>query len=96
MHRTRLLALLLTALASLSCPGSGVLGKSGAFYSYGDMRIGQGRENAKQFLDDNGDLRDRIEADVRKEAGLGGPPAVVAAAVEVERETRRQQRKRSA
>ena len=64
----------------------GVLGKSGAFYSYGDMRIGQGRENAKQFLDDNGDLRDRIEADVRKEAGLGGPPAVVAAAVEVERD----------
>src|SRR5687768_14217652 len=64
----------------------GVLGESGAFYSYGDMRIGQGRENAKQFLDDNGDLRDRIEADVRKEAGLGGPPAVVAAAVEVERD----------
>jgi recombination protein RecA len=48
----------------------GVLGKSGAFYSYGDMRIGQGRENAKQFLDDNDDLRDRIETDVRKEAGL--------------------------
>ncbi|MEX0784321.1 MAG: recombinase RecA [Dehalococcoidia bacterium] len=55
----------------------GVLAKSGAFYSFGDMRIGQGRENAKQFLDDNSDLRDQIEADVRKEAGVGGPAAVV-------------------
>jgi hypothetical protein len=42
------------------------------------MRIGQGRENAKQFLDDNSDLRDQIEADVRKEAGLTGPKATVA------------------
>ncbi len=53
----------------------GVLTKTGAFYSFGDMRIGQGRENAKQFLDDNSDLRDQIESDVRKEAGLTGPAA---------------------
>ena len=50
----------------------GVLTKNGAFYSYGDMRIGQGRENAKTFLDDNSELRDEIESEIRREAGL--PP----------------------
>jgi len=55
----------------------GVLTKTGAFYSFGDLRIGQGRENAKVFLDDNPDLRNEIEADIRREAGLA---AAVAAA----------------
>jgi recombination protein RecA len=50
----------------------GVLTKNGAFYSYGDMRIGQGRENAKTFLDDNPELRDEIETEIRRDAGL--PP----------------------
>ncbi len=49
----------------------GVLNKNGAFYTYGDLRIGQGRENAKQFLEDNAELANEIEADVRREAGLG-------------------------
>jgi recombination protein RecA len=53
----------------------GVLTKTGAFYSFGDMRIGQGRENAKQFLDDNPELRDQIEGDIRREAGLANPAA---------------------
>jgi len=48
----------------------GVLAKAGAFYSFGDMRIGQGRENAKQFLDDNPELAATIEGDIRREAGL--------------------------
>ncbi|OAI43223.1 hypothetical protein AYO38_10945 [bacterium SCGC AG-212-C10] len=48
----------------------GVLTKSGAFYSYGDMRIGQGRENAKQFLEDNADVRFEAEQEIRREAGL--------------------------
>ena len=48
-----------------------VLTKNGAFYSYGDLRIGQGRENAKQFLQDNDDVANNLEAEVRKEAGLG-------------------------
>ena len=48
----------------------GVLSKNGAFYSFGDLRIGQGRENAKSFLDDNLGLRDEIETDIRKEAGV--------------------------
>jgi len=50
----------------------GVLTKSGAFYSFGDQRIGQGRENAKQFLEENPDLARQIEDDIRREAGL--PP----------------------
>jgi recombination protein RecA len=51
----------------------GVLNKSGAFYTFGDLRIGQGRENAKQFLEDNAELADEIETDIRHEAGLGSP-----------------------
>jgi recombination protein RecA len=50
----------------------GVLSKNGAFYSYGDLRIGQGRENAKSFLEDNLELRDEIEAEIRGQAGLPG------------------------
>jgi recombination protein RecA len=48
----------------------GTLTKSGAFYSYGDMRIGQGRENAKQFLDDNPELATEIENEIRRQVGL--------------------------
>ena len=51
--------------------------KSGAWFSAGDVRLGQGRENAKQFLRDNPDLADEIEAHLRSELGL---PAIVAAA----------------
>ncbi len=50
--------------------------KSGAWFSAGDVRLGQGRENAKQFLRDNEDLADEIEAHLRSEMGL--PPIVVA------------------
>ena len=57
----------------------GVLTKSGAFYSYGDQRIGQGRENAKNFLLENADLAIAIETEIRREAGLpvavGAPEA---------------------
>lgn len=51
----------------------GVLAKAGAFYSYGDLRVGQGREKAKTFLEDNSELRDEIEAEIRREAGLPVP-----------------------
>jgi len=46
--------------------------KSGAWFAYGDVRLGQGRENAKQFLRDNPDVADEIESKLR--AGLGLPP----------------------
>jgi recombination protein RecA len=47
-----------------------VVEKSGAWFSYDSQRIGQGRENAKQFLKDNPDVAAKIEAAVRQNAGL--------------------------
>jgi recombination protein RecA len=44
--------------------------KSGAWYSYGDVRIGQGRENAKQFLRDNPDLAAELETRLREKMGI--------------------------
>ncbi|PYQ64377.1 MAG: recombinase RecA [Acidobacteria bacterium] len=44
--------------------------KSGAWYSYGDLRLGQGRDNAKVFLRENPDLADEIEAKIREKLGL--------------------------
>jgi len=44
--------------------------KSGAWFSYKNERIGQGRENAKQFLRENRDIAVRLETDLRKELGL--------------------------
>ncbi len=46
--------------------------KSGAWYSYGDLRLGQGRENAKAFLRENPDLAEEIEVKIREKLGL--PP----------------------
>lgn len=47
-----------------------VVEKSGSWYSYNSERIGQGRENVRQFLLANPDIADTIEAQVRKNAGL--------------------------
>jgi recombination protein RecA len=44
--------------------------KSGSWFSYKNDRIGQGRENAKQFLKGNSDISEKLEADVRKALGL--------------------------
>ncbi len=49
---------------------AGVVEKSGSWFSYGDQRIGQGRENAKQFMKDNPDIAATIEQAVRENAGL--------------------------
>ncbi len=49
---------------------AGVIEKSGAWFSYGDERIGQGRENAKQFLKDNPDVAYAIEDKIRASHGL--------------------------
>ena len=47
-----------------------IVEKSGAWYSYKGERIGQGRENAKQFLKDNPDLRKKVDVELRKLLGL--------------------------
>ena len=48
----------------------GVVEKSGSWYSYGDERIGQGRENAKTFLKNNSAIADDIEKKIRAMKGL--------------------------
>ncbi|MBC7315910.1 MAG: DNA recombination/repair protein RecA, partial [Chloroflexi bacterium] len=58
----------------------GVIEKRGSFYSYGDTRLGQGRENAKAFLRANPALADEIENKVRVAVGLKPKPAYVVSA----------------
>ena len=61
---------------------NGLLEKSGAWYSYKGERIGQGRENARQFLKDNKDTMTKLDTEVRKHLGLipASPAASRAAA----------------
>jgi recombination protein RecA len=47
-----------------------IVEKSGAWFSYGSQRIGQGRENAKTFLRENPDIAAEIEQKLRENAGL--------------------------
>jgi recombination protein RecA len=47
----------------------GLVSKSGAFFSYGDVRLGQGRENAKQFLRQHPEIAQDIEGRIRASAG---------------------------
>ncbi len=49
---------------------AGVVEKSGAWFSYDSQRLGQGRENAKQFLKDNPEIANKIELAIRQNAGL--------------------------
>ena len=51
-----------------------VVAKSGAWYSYGGDRIGQGRENTKEFLRENTDIRDKLHLELRQALGLQPPP----------------------
>ncbi len=63
---------------------AGIVEKSGAWYSYDSQRLGQGRENAKQFLKDNPKIADEIEQAIRHHSGLiasqllDSPPADLA------------------
>ncbi len=51
-----------------------IITKRGAFYSFGDIRLGQGRENAKEFLRQNPELSQEIEIGVRQNAMANGTP----------------------
>ena len=51
----------------------GIINKSGAWFSYEGEKIGQGRENAKQFLISNPDIYEIVEAKVRESYGFGSP-----------------------
>ena len=50
-----------------------VVQKSGAWFTYGEIRLGQGRENAKKFLKDNSDLFAEIRTKVMAKKGIGAP-----------------------
>ena len=56
-----------------------IIEKSGAWFAYGGERLGQGRENAKQFLKDNPDIAKTIEDRVRRELGMTRDAAEIAA-----------------
>src|SRR6202008_2485990 len=51
----------------------GVLEKSGTWFSFGGERMGQGRENARVFLKENKDIREKLEGALRKKLGIAGP-----------------------
>jgi recombination protein RecA len=53
-----------------------VIEKSGSWFSYKGERIGQGRENARQFLKDNADIRQSIDSALRNALGLTKPEPV--------------------
>jgi recombination protein RecA len=55
--------------------GLDIVTKRGSFYSYGDLRLGQGRENSKEYLNQNPDLAEEIELTIRQQALSGVIPA---------------------
>jgi recombination protein RecA len=57
-----------------------IIDKSGAWFAYAGERLGQGRENAKQFMKENPDIRQAIEDRVRRELGLVREADVVSVA----------------
>jgi recombination protein RecA len=60
----------------------GVLEKSGAWYIYKGDRLGQGKDNSREFLKENPELAREIEMKIREKAGVGMPLPVVPAANE--------------
>jgi len=59
----------------------GVIKKAGTWYSYGETKIGQGRENARQFLIENPDVGGAVEAEVMELLGLAAAESLAAATV---------------
>jgi recombination protein RecA len=47
-----------------------IIQRAGTWFSYGDDRMGQGRENARSFLVNNPDLRDKLKTEIFEKAGL--------------------------
>jgi len=54
----------------------GIVDKSGAYFSYGDERLGQGRNNVKAFLKENPELADSILAEVLAAVGIAVPQSI--------------------
>lgn len=65
----------------------GFVEKSGSWFSYGDQRIGQGRENAKTFMKENPEIANELESKIRANAGLVADAMLTGATAEAENET---------
>ena len=63
-----------------NCADQDIIKKSGSFYSYGETRLGQGRENAKLFLQEHSDMAREIESLIRGETPAPEPVAAAAKA----------------
>lgn len=61
-----------------------IVQKSGAWFAYNEERLGQGRENAKQFLKEHPELADEIELKIREHFGLGAPGQATASSEQEE------------
>lgn len=53
----------------------GIVSKTGTWFSYGDVRLGQGRDNSRSYLEQNPEVADEIEGKIRAAAGLNGAVA---------------------
>lgn len=62
----------------------GILDKSGTWYSFGEERLGQGRENSKAYLIDNPEIGKTVERQIRERLGMGGSLPVSEEVVEEE------------
>ena len=60
--------------ATMSGPIVGVVSRSGTWFSFGDLRLGQGRNNSRQFLIENKDVAESIESELRQMLGLVAAP----------------------
>jgi len=63
-----------------------IVDKSGSWYSYGDLRLGQGKENTRQFLIDNQDIAQEIEVRLRTALGMDGEGPAAEATEEADTE----------
>ena len=61
---------------------NGIVKKQGAFYSYGEQKLGQGREQAKDYLRENPDLAQDLEAQIRAKSANTPQPVPVSSGLE--------------
>ena len=59
--------------SSTWAPELDIIEKRGSWYSYGDLRLGQGRENTKEYLQQNPELAAEVEKAVREQALTNSP-----------------------
>jgi recombination protein RecA len=55
-----------------------IIAKRGAFFSFNETRLGQGRENVKHFLKEHPEIADQIEQSIRRQSGMGKVPLAAA------------------